>query len=564
MNSTSNKSITAIVKKNSWRLCLIISISLVSITWLLVYKSHPAAPLPLGSHDGIGWWGWFDQMQYLHITKQFASADFFNPEKYYPPLYPAIPSITNNALGSTISYIATDFTLSLIFFTSLLFLFKEYLNPLITLASVALVYGTSSITYQQWVIPWTTNLSSVFLIIISLLVSHEYKNRSRQTIPALNIRASVSFALTGLMLWVRPFEIIPAGVLCIGMLGIQIKSQLSLSKNLPLTRKISQSIRLLSVPLVFLTGVVSLYAIYNLKTFGSWVPSYSKTINSMGFSPWDVGFKFISLVTDSSTYGLHDGHLTHRLPLFIPLALISLIGMIFLKWPLKLLVLAALASFTSYLTFNDLVPTGLFTFNNLHYFTWSIAVIGATATTSLKIIVLKSKNQKNFRTKQLPIITGALVLSTIIILNKTPNPNPMALETTQAIMLCKSPELKNSTDQEHSATFLFNKKTTPENRSSEKTRLLELNIKTKSDPTQVHLAHQELIKLTLNQKQLFYRKDWRFVTRTEEETNKLSILLHKPVSSEDLRGIITIGLDSNIDLPLSQETKDKCKTVAKS
>ena len=29
---------------------------------------------------------------------------------------------------------------------------------------------------------------------------------------------------------------------------------------------------------------------------------HKKTINSMGFSPWDMGFKFISLVTDSSAY----------------------------------------------------------------------------------------------------------------------------------------------------------------------------------------------------------------------------------------------------------------------
>ena len=188
-------------------------------------------------HGGDGWWGWFDQKQYHHITQQLASADFFNPQKYYPPLYPAIPSITSNALGSTVSYIITDFTLCLIFFTSLFFLFKKHLNPLITLASYALIYGTSSIAYQQWVIPWTTNLSSVFLIIISLLVSQEYKNRDRQAIPLLNIRVSVSFAITGFMLWVRPFEVIPAGILCIGIIAIQIKSLLSRPENLPLSKE---------------------------------------------------------------------------------------------------------------------------------------------------------------------------------------------------------------------------------------------------------------------------------------------------------------------------------------
>ena len=32
------------------------------------------------------------------------------------------------------------------------------------------MYGTTSIAYEQWIIPWTTNLSSALLIAISLLL----------------------------------------------------------------------------------------------------------------------------------------------------------------------------------------------------------------------------------------------------------------------------------------------------------------------------------------------------------------------------------------------------------
>ena len=37
----------------------------------MLYQAHPAAPTPLGSHSSEGWWGWFDQEQYLKITSQF-------------------------------------------------------------------------------------------------------------------------------------------------------------------------------------------------------------------------------------------------------------------------------------------------------------------------------------------------------------------------------------------------------------------------------------------------------------------------------------------------------------
>ena len=35
-------------------------------------------------HGGNGWWDWFDQTQYLHITQQLASADLSIPKNIIP------------------------------------------------------------------------------------------------------------------------------------------------------------------------------------------------------------------------------------------------------------------------------------------------------------------------------------------------------------------------------------------------------------------------------------------------------------------------------------------------
>ena len=182
-----------------------------------------------------------------------------------------------------------------------------------------------------------------------------------------------------------------------------------------------------------LAGTVALYALYNLKTFGSWEPSYSKTINSMGFSPWDLGFKFISLVTDSSAYGIDDGHLSHALPLVIPLSVLSVLSLLLLAVPQKLLVVAALINFISYMSFNDLVPTGLFTFNNIHYFTWSIAVFAVSAISILKVLIQTSIHKPKFRRRHYRS-WRSLILATTTLMHASTDPP----RSTHYILNCRS------------------------------------------------------------------------------------------------------------------------------
>ena len=538
-----------------WRLCFIASMAVISVGWLMLYQAHPAAPAPLGSHPSEGWWGWFDQGQYLKITSQFAAGDWFNPDKYYPPLYPAIPTIINTVLGRTESYVLTDLALCLAFFGGLFLNFRTYLNPLLALGSVVLMYGLTSITYEQWIIPWTTNLSSALLIAISLLVSWDYNSqRANQT--WMNGRATAAWWLTAMMIWVRPFEIIPAAVLCIGLTAIQTKRALwgaqaptGSQPQRPTTAPILQRLTpVVAAPGMAFAGTVALYALYNLQTFGSWEPSYSKTINSMGFSPWDLGFKFISLVTDSSAYGLDDGHLSHALPLVIPLTVLSVISLFLLAVPQKLLVVAALINFVSYLSFNDLVPTGLFTFNNIHYFTWSIAVFAVSAIAVLKVLIQTSIQQPKFRRQHLPIVAGVWVLATITLMNAQAQTHPVQLTTSSAVIQCPAERSDASRIRGKAAQFQLQSARRTGRRPIQETRLLELALNTTSDPTQVHLAHQDQIELSLNGKALLYRKDWRLVNRRDKGHNQLSILLHQPMRSDAIAGSLTIGKNSNIGL----------------
>ena len=548
-----------------WRLSFMVSMAVISVGWLMLYKAHPAAPAPLGSHPSEGWWGWFDQGQYLKITSQFAAGDWFNPDKYYPPLYPAIPAVISTVVGRTESYVLTDLALCLAFFGGLFLNFRAYLNPLLALGSVVLMYGLTSITYEQWIIPWTTNLSSASLIAISLLVSWEYR-REYTNQAWMNGRATAAWWLTAMMIWVRPFEIIPAAVLSIGLTAIQAKralwgAQVPMGSQLerPTTAPIIQRLApLVAAPGISFAGTVAIYALYNLQTFGSWEPSYSKTINSMGFSPWDLGFKFISLVTDSSTYGLDDGHLSHALPLVIPLTVLSVISLFLLAVPQKLLVVAALINFVSYLSFNDLVPTGLFTFTNIHYFTWSIAVFAVSAIATLKMLIQTSIQQPKFRRQILPIVAGVWVLATIILMNAKAQTHPVQLTTSSAVIQCPSEHSDASHIRSKAAHFQLQSERISAKQPIQQARLLELNLNTNSNPTQIHLAHQDQIELTLNGRALLYRKDWRLVNKRAKGHNQLSVLLHRPIAAYPIAGSLTIGKNSNIDLSDIKFSRHNC------
>ena len=118
----------------------------------MLYQAR-STPTPLGSHSSEGWWGWFDQGQYLKITSQFAAGDWFNDDKYYPPLYPAIPAIINTVLGRTESYVLTDLALCLAFFGGLFLNFRTYLSPPLALGSVVLMYGLTNITMNSGSFP---------------------------------------------------------------------------------------------------------------------------------------------------------------------------------------------------------------------------------------------------------------------------------------------------------------------------------------------------------------------------------------------------------------------------
>ena len=65
---------------------------LLCVIYTLAYFYHPATP-GNSPEFPLGWWGWFDQGEYIKSARAFLTLDFSPAQHFYPPLYPALGAL---------------------------------------------------------------------------------------------------------------------------------------------------------------------------------------------------------------------------------------------------------------------------------------------------------------------------------------------------------------------------------------------------------------------------------------------------------------------------------------
>ena len=95
-----------------------IFLALFFIWFLEEYWAFPTRP---GNNiiSPLGWWGWFDQGNYLRTENAIGRLDLSATEYYYPPLYHLFAYI-GNFLSTTERFLAIDAVCFAIYMASLL------------------------------------------------------------------------------------------------------------------------------------------------------------------------------------------------------------------------------------------------------------------------------------------------------------------------------------------------------------------------------------------------------------------------------------------------------------
>jgi hypothetical protein len=383
--------------------------------YIVVYFAIPGTPGNVPNAHPIGWWDWFDQGNYLLSANAMAQFDFAPSKHFYPPLYPAIGAFFLKWSSGHMFFVINLF--SLLWFAFVFVRFADGYIP--RWGSVVLLFWTTILDlrlFVNYVIPWTSTLSVALLAsgILGLVWIGEIEEGIRSRISGLQ----VFFVATclGLLVPTRPADAVVGGLIGFGLLIGYLRVR----------RKAIKSVPHIGFFLVLaMTGAIIgplLFLGFNILVFGTPTGGYIQVAGANGFFFADLSEKFISLFLDSFTlYGEPKAALTHHYPwLFI--------GFAGLLWVVirgdiqsRSVAFGIVLFFLLYLPYGDLLPNGLWRYQNIHYFKWIFPFL-ALFTVLIVKQVLVSWRQKEGRAVPFILLFGVsfLLLSLHFVVEVTP------------------------------------------------------------------------------------------------------------------------------------------------
>jgi hypothetical protein len=355
--------------------------ALITVIYVYTYFAYPATPGNSPHEHPIGWWGWHDHGEYLKAANAFLHGDLSRDQHTYPPLYPALGAVFL-MWSSGHPFFLPDL-LCWLWFVFAFIRFADRYVP--RWSGLVLLFGSTIINYEileNYVIPWTSTLSMALLAtgILGLVWLQDAQEGKRKHISGWQMFL-VAISL-GLLAATRPADAVVGGVLGLGLLiGYWLVSR-NAAANLPAPG------RFLSLVFIGFAIGPATYLVFNKVIFGNPFGGYIQIQRGIGGFPADFPEKFISLWLDGKPlYGVNNTGLTEHYPwLFLSLA-----GIV---WALLrgdvLLRVTALAIgilFMLYMPYNELLPTSLWRYKNIHYFKWTFPFLALFAWLLMKHVL---------------------------------------------------------------------------------------------------------------------------------------------------------------------------------
>lgn len=345
----------------------------IAFLYLVGYFTLSATPGNSPYAHPLGWWGWFDQGEYLKESFALLQRDF-SPNKYfYPPLYPFVGSVFLLWSSGHPFFIVN--LVCLLWFAYVFIRVADRFIP--RWCGVLLIFGTLVLNipiFENYLIPWTTTLSVALLAsgFIGLVWIEEILDNKTRKIKDWQV-FFVAMCL-GLIVLTRPADGVIGGILGFALLIGYVFTRQRATSQVPSPARFM----LLGI-LGFAIGP-ALYLIFNNAIYGSYLGNYFQLATGNGFFLADLAEKFVSLWLDGEVlYGEPNAGLVQRYPWLV----ISLAGMIWAlikgNLLLRALAIATGALFVLYMPYGDLLPNGLWRYLNVHYFKWTFPFLGLFA-----------------------------------------------------------------------------------------------------------------------------------------------------------------------------------------
>lgn len=353
--------------RNRWLL------TAIGVSYVVGYLALPATPGNSPYAHPLGWWGWFDQGEYLKAAYALFQRDFSPDKHFYPPLYPAFGALFLS-WSSGHPYFLLNLS-CLLWFVYVFVRVSDYYIP--RWGGVLILLGTTIFNwriFENYLIPWTTTLSAALLAsgILGLVWLRDVV--ARKSVGVRNWQVLFVAICLGLLVPTRPADAVVGGLLGLALLiGYVYSRQIAIGQA-------SGSIRFLLLAIVgFIIGP-AIYLGFNKVIFDSYFGNYFQIATGNGLFFADLPEKFVSLWLDGQAlYGEPAAGLVEHYPWL----LISLAGMVWIlfkgDWFLRTMVIVTGALFVLYMPYGDLLPNGLWRYLNIHYFKWTFPFLGLFA-----------------------------------------------------------------------------------------------------------------------------------------------------------------------------------------
>lgn len=373
----------AIIQPDSARLTqrvrhyiLALGATVLTVMYLLGYLHNSARPSPTAPFPE-GWWGWFDQSKYLKSAEALARLDLSSSQHWYPFGY-ALLGAPFVWMGYHL-YLIPDLACLLLTASGIVFLGEGLGLSTLTGALIAICTTVlPGAILNVWVVPWNTTLSCALiwwaLALCGRLVLLNDAGRLRQ-------RRILLFGVLGALLAFIPVTR-PTDFLISALVAGTCFLTALWNKELRWGEFLAAS---LGTALVL--GCA--FGIY-VKIYGFHPSAYMINSRQLGFRSAFLWWKtYLLLMTPRPWFPDGEGLLERIHWLFFGLA-----GMVMLPWvarsraDLPYILLTGLCISYSLLFFSyvDLIPGGLWRYNNIHYFKWVLPAMGLLAWYGLRVL----------------------------------------------------------------------------------------------------------------------------------------------------------------------------------
>lgn len=367
------------VGRRAWRLPSLVVLvgALLTAIYFLSYLSNPAVPGNHGRYP-LGWWGWWDQSQYLLSAQSFAHADFGASHHWYPFGY-ALLGAPFVLISSSHPYLVPDLVCLLLTYAAFL-VFAGTVGVGRRWAAMLFLLATcgNEILRAVWAEPWNTSLSCVLIWwLLALTARHLVR------LPGTRRSRLAGLFCIGLLVAAIPATR-PTDALLVAIWGIG--AGVAAIRLNAIRRTDLQAIACG----VIIAGVPE--ALIWLRIYGTHASQYMINSRVLGFDFSSLGWKtYLLLVTPRPWFPFGAG-IVQRLPWALP----GLAGMLALPWIVRgtsrmlLVVLACMITAYSLLFFAyvDLIPSGLWRYNNIHYFKWALPGLALLAFLLLRALAM--------------------------------------------------------------------------------------------------------------------------------------------------------------------------------